>query len=90
MSILGSLRWAEKTGGKLRFIDKLEIARQSFIASRLNRKNSLNFNKLNSYDLNSIRLPDTLAVKSVIKLLEELSSPEIIMHSYRTYFGEFY
>lgn len=83
---MGSLQWANKTGGKLRVIDKLEIARQSFITSRLGKTKSANLKKLEIFDLNSIKLPDTLAVKSVINLLEELSSPEIIMHSYRTYY----
>ena len=83
---MGSLQWVNKTRGKLRLIDKFEIARQSFIASRLARQKSDKFNKLISYDVNSLKLPDTMAVKSAINLLEKLSSPEIIMHSYRTYY----
>jgi len=85
-SYLGSAQWVNKTGGKLRLIDKFELARQSLIASHSNRKNRIQSHKLKFYDINSIKLPDTLAVKSVSNILEELSSPEIIMHSYRTYY----
>ena len=85
-SKMGSIQWANKTGGKLRLIDKLEIARQSFIASRLSKKRIIDLNKLKFVDINSITLPGTLAVKSVADMLEELSSTEITMHSYRTFY----
>lgn len=86
-AIIGSLAWAEMTGGKLTFAEKLSLARTVIKPITLGlAKGWLRLDDTKALDYQEIVVPDTPLVKSAIEEIEECGSMALVQHSWRTYF----
>ena len=82
---VGTLAWAEMTGGKLRPIDQAELARQ-FMAARLARGQRWGTPNPVSFDPSTVRIPDSAIAKRAVSVCKTLSEPWLVNHTYRAYF----
>lgn len=85
-AIIGSLAWAELTGGKLTFAEKLSLVRSVLKPITVNLARSwLKLDDTKALGYNEIVIPDTSLVKSALETLEECASDTLVQHSWRTY-----
>lgn len=85
-AIIGSLAWAEMTGGKLTFAEKLSLVRSVITPITLGMaKNWLRLDDTKALDFSEIVIPDTALVKSAIDEIEECGSMALVQHAWRTY-----
>lgn len=85
-AIIGSLAWAELTGGKLTFAEKLSLVRTVLKPITLGMARTwLKLDDTRALDYNEIVVPDTALVKSAIEALEDCASDALVQHSWRTY-----
>jgi HD domain len=85
---VGTLAWAERTGGRLSRGDRLHLLGQAValqalvMASRLKRRSG---RKAPAADLDAIRIPDSPMVRDAEELCREVSPPHLFQHCQRTY-----
>lgn len=83
---LGGMAWAELSGGKLTFAEKLTLVRTVLKPITIGLARTwLRLDDAKALDYNEIPLPDTALVKSAIGALEACATSAIIQHSWRTY-----
>lgn len=83
---IGSLAWAELTGGKLTFAEKLTLVRTVLKPITFGMARTwLRIDDARALDYNEITMPDTALVKNALEALENCASRAIIEHSWRTY-----
>jgi len=81
---IGSIAWANETGGTLSFSNKL-----SLIGDIIRAQISLMLNKKSPgkpFDIDSIRIPDSALAKQATELCEDVSSSALYLHCVRTYY----
>ncbi|CBL45995.1 Hypothetical protein HDN1F_24120 [gamma proteobacterium HdN1] len=85
-SIIGSLTWAEQTGGKLTLAEKFSLMRTVIkpISWRLACR-WLRLDDTKALDYEEIILPDTPLTRSALLLLESCASDALVQHAWRTY-----
>ncbi len=88
---IGSYKWAHVTGGTLRRNERLRLLAQAILL-RLTNMSSRGLHKIGMsraeaarIDLDSIRIPDTLAARDAFELCTEASPVFLINHCLRTY-----
>ena len=84
MSKVGTLAWARKTGGKLRPMDHVALAKQ-FVTVRLANERRRKGDVV-TFDPADIRTPDTEVARRAAAVCERLSEPWLVNHAYRAYF----
>jgi HD domain-containing protein len=82
-SSVGTLEWAERTGGRLSGGDRLRllgqaVAQASVLSARLKKRRT-------AADLDSVRIPDSRIAKDAEELCREVSPPHLLQHCQRTY-----
>lgn len=83
---IGSLAWAELTGGKLTFAEKLTLVRTVIKPITVGMARTwLRLDATKALDYNEITVPDSALVKSAMAELDACASPALIEHSWRTY-----
>ena len=84
MAKVGTLAWARETGGKLRPIDQVVLAKQ-FVTVRLANERRRKGDFV-TFDPADIRTPDTKVAQRAAAVCERLSEPWLVNHAYRAYF----
>lgn len=82
---VGTLAWARKTGGKLRPVDRAELARQ-FMTVRLAQRQRRGTPTPAPFDPEAVRIPDSAIARKAALVCETLSEPWLVNHAYRAYF----
>lgn len=83
---IGTLAWAELSGGKLTFAEKFTLIRTVLMPMTMSMARAwLHLDSAKALDFDEIPLPDTAQVKSAIEELEACAGRAVIMHSWRTY-----
>ena len=88
-SRVGTLKWAERTGGRLNGGDRLRLLGQavalqaSVVSSRLKRK--FGGQRRTAADLDGVRIPDSRIARDAEELCREVSPPHLLQHCHRTY-----
>lgn len=86
MSKVGSLEWARRRGGRLTGADRFSIALAA-IQLRLRRRFAPNGKHASRgrLQLDALRFPDSVGVKSALALCEAVYEPYLLNHCFRTY-----
>ena len=88
---VGTLRWAEQTGGWLRAADRLQLAAQivatrvDVMSSRARRRSGLASPQAVRADVERMREPETDAARAAAALCLDVSSNPVANHCFRTY-----
>lgn len=88
---LGTLEWAESTGGRLRMRDRLRLLGQGSLTQvpdasrRLAAGLGLRPRKLASFDLDDLRVPDSQAAREAREVAGQMRPEMLVNHSHRTY-----
>jgi hypothetical protein len=84
---VGTLEWAEQTGGRLRSADRVRLLTQGLIfqTRELAALLGLRPRRLTDLDLGRIRIPDTSAAKEAEGVCSQQRPRYLINHCYRTF-----
>jgi hypothetical protein len=88
---VGSLRWAESTGGRLRPRDRIRLIGQGIRSQvaelpwRVAGRAGISPRRLASLDPGVVRIPDSRACKEAERICDAMRPEMLVNHSYRTF-----
>lgn len=88
---MGTLAWAEATGGALRVRDRVRLLGQGAISQaaempwRVFGRLGIRPRRLARFDLDKLRFPDSPAAKEAEEICSQIRPEFLIAHSYRTF-----
>jgi HD domain len=88
---IGTLAWAERTGGRLTFRERLRLLtdavslQMSLLPAQLRWKLGLPARDARAFDVASLRAPDTPGAKAAEAHCREVSPPYLVNHCLRAY-----
>ncbi|MEM8530707.1 MAG: cyanamide hydratase [Chloroflexota bacterium] len=84
---IGTLRWAQYTGGRLNITAQMRLLTEVVVAQiRLMLQRTAPVPAHRSIDLDAIRIPDSAMAQRSMELCEEVSVTSLFYHCLRTYF----
>ena len=83
---LGTWAWTERTGGRLRWRDRLALSAQAVLALAAARRDRRCPERLRHIEVNDIIPPDSAICRAAIALSAEASPPFLYNHCLRAYF----
>jgi hypothetical protein len=88
---VGTLPWAERTGGVLRTRDRVRLLGQGILAQSLEMpwqllgRLGMRPGRLARFDVDELRFPDSRAAKEAEEVCSQIRPEFVVAHSYRTF-----
>lgn len=86
MTELGTIRWIERTGGRLAWHERLRLVAQAVRARAASAKEKRSGRKIRLLEVEDIVPPDSSITREAIALSQDLSKPFLFNHCVRSYF----
>ncbi len=86
MSTLGSMKWMERTGGRLAWHDKLTLIAQGVQARYATKRRLRNGTRQRLREVASILPPDSMIARHAVAMARDCSPPYLFNHCLRAYF----